>query len=123
MLGDASAFRISAVEFLYGLYAGCNGGGLKRHESEQTRVAVELADGAAAKLSEWADLNPGVTFAEERMNGGVLIFESDDPAVLSERLAKMMADGLPVSGFQRIERRLEDAFCDIVGQLQDGNES
>ena len=93
---------------------------LKRHESEETQVVVELAQGGSERLREWAEMNPGVALGEERRNGAVLIFETDEAEVLAEQLRRMIGDGLAVSGFQRVERRLEDAFCDIVGQIRDG---
>lgn len=79
----------------------------------QTVVDIVLA-GTGDALTQWASLNPGWKLVEERRDGGRVALESNDPLLLAAGLKKMVNDGLPVIGFHREERRLEDAFVDMI---------
>jgi ABC-2 type transport system ATP-binding protein len=43
--------------------------------------------------------------------------QSTDETVIASVLKRMITDGLPVTDFHREERRLEDAFIDLLGQI------
>jgi ABC-2 type transport system ATP-binding protein len=59
-------------------------------------------------------MNPGWTVVETRSDGARLAFEADDPQSIAAALRKMIGDGLTVIDFHREERRLEDAFVDMI---------
>lgn len=74
--------------------------------------------GEAQALSDWAVLHPKVEFMEQRKHGGRIRITSQDPSESAEVLRMMLKDGLQVIEFHREERNLEDAFIDILGQLE-----
>jgi ABC-2 type transport system ATP-binding protein len=80
---------------------------------ERTVVDIVLA-GTGEALTLWASLNPGWKLVEERRDGARLVLESGDLTLLVAGLKKMLNDGLPVIDFRREERRLEDAFVDMI---------
>jgi ABC-2 type transport system ATP-binding protein len=84
-------------------------------EAANTRVVINvvLAERPTA-LSEWVDMNPGWSLIEGHRDGGRLAFDSDDSAKIAGALRKMVNDGLLVVDFHREERRLEDAFVDMI---------
>jgi ABC-2 type transport system ATP-binding protein len=65
-------------------------------------------------LSEWATVNPGWSLIETRRDGARLALASDNPNDLAAALRKMILDGIQVIEFRREERRLEDAFVDML---------
>jgi ABC-2 type transport system ATP-binding protein len=80
---------------------------------KQIVVDVVLNGGADA-LAQWATLNAGWKLVEERRDGARLALEGDDVLLLTAGLKKMLNDGLPVIEFRREERKLEDAFVDMI---------
>lgn len=82
----------------------------------ETLVHVQTS-GEPAKLIEWALTAPRVKVIEETRRGARLRIESADEAVLAVTLKRMVLDGIPVVDFHREERRLEDAFIDMLGQI------
>ncbi len=77
-------------------------------------VVHVVTHGTGFSLSQWADVNPGWSLVEERKDGARLALSSEDPARLASGLRQMVLDGIPVIEFRREERRLEDAFVDIL---------
>ena len=71
-------------------------------------------------VADWVVLNPGVEVIETRKQGARLRLPDTDPARAAEVLKGMVRDGVPVIEFHREERNLEDAFIDILGQLEQG---
>jgi ABC-2 type transport system ATP-binding protein len=65
-------------------------------------------------LVEWAQTNPGWSVLEERRDGARLAREGSDPALLADGLRRIVAAGIPVVEFHREQRRLEEAFVDMV---------
>jgi ABC-2 type transport system ATP-binding protein len=79
------------------------------------RVVMDIVLASSGDaLTQWASLNPGWKLVEERRDGARLALESNDPLILAAGLKKMVNDGLPVIEFRREERRLEDAFVDMI---------
>ena len=80
-----------------------------------TRMAIDIvvAD-RPESITEWTSMNPGWTVVETRRDGARLAFEADDPQSIAAALRKMIGDGLSVIDFHREERRLEDAFVDMI---------
>jgi ABC-2 type transport system ATP-binding protein len=62
-----------------------------------------------------------VKVVDETKRGARLRIESTDEAVLAGTLKRMIIDGLLVTDFHREERRLEDAFIDMLGQIDKGS--
>ena len=76
-------------------------------------VLVTVA-GDPRPLVEWAETNPGWSLLEERRDGARLSCAGSDPAALAEGLRRIVAAGIPVIEFRREQRRLEEAFVDMV---------
>jgi len=85
----------------------------------ETLVNVQIA-GEPAKLIEWALTAPMIQLIEETKRGARLRVQSTDEATLAGVLRRMITDGLLVTDFHREERRLEDAFIDMLGQIDKG---
>lgn len=79
----------------------------------QLIVEIEVV-GSTDALAQWPALNPGWSLVEQRRDGARLALASDDPLLLAAGLRKMILDGVSVIGFRREERRLEDAFVDMI---------
>lgn len=75
-----------------------------------------LNDESAGLLKEWATVNEGWSLVEEKRLGARLALASDDQQRLSMGLKKMINDGISIVEFRREERRLEDAFVDMLRQ-------
>lgn len=89
---------------------------LQRGTSEVTFFDVQLSSNSE-KLREWVLVNPHVNLVEERKAGARIEIDSTDPELIAAILRRMIQDGLPVVEFHREERNLEDAFIDMLGQL------
>ena len=79
----------------------------------ETVVDVVVAEGTDL-LTQWASLNPGWKVVEQRRDGARLSVETADPAQIAAGLRKMILDGMPVVEFRREERKLEDAFVEMI---------
>lgn len=75
---------------------------------------------APQTVSDWVVLNPDVEIAETRKRGARIRLPTSDPEQAAEILRHMVRDGLQVTEFHREQRNLEDAFIDILEQLEDG---
>ena len=71
-------------------------------------------------VADWVVLNSGVEVVETRKQGARLRLPDPEPARAADVLRRMVRDGIPVIEFHREERNLEDAFIDILGQLEQG---
>lgn len=85
----------------------------------ETLVTVQVT-GDPAKLVEWSLTAQHVKLLEEAKHGARLRIDSTDDEIISSVLKRMILDGLPVIDFHREERRLEDAFIDMLGQIDKG---
>jgi ABC-2 type transport system ATP-binding protein len=74
-------------------------------------------------LSDWCVLQPNVEFLETRKHGGRIRLQTEDDAMVSAVLTRMLKDGLAVIEFHREQRNLEDAFIDILGRIEQGKEA
>jgi ABC-2 type transport system ATP-binding protein len=90
---------------------------LRRGSSATSLIEVQLA-GSVEKLSEWASLSPHVTFREATKSGGRIEIDSVEPDVVASVLRRMVNEGLPVIDFHLQERKLEDAFIEILGEIE-----
>lgn len=91
---------------------------LKQNNGASAVVEVQVA-GAPEVLTQWVAMNPGVRLVDATRLGGRLSFDSNEPAALAAALKKMIADGVPVVEFHREERKLEDAFVEMLKKVQE----
>jgi ABC-2 type transport system ATP-binding protein len=105
-----------------------DGGRLVYHgDAEALKHGQPAGDGGAATMAvlvsvagdprplvEWAETNQGWSVVEERRDGARLACAGGDPALLADGLRRMVAAGIPVIEFHREQRRLEEAFVDMV---------
>lgn len=90
---------------------------LRRGSGGTTLVEVRLAE-KADHLREWADLAPHVTFKESTKFGGLIEIDSIEKSTISTVLRRMIDDELPVTDFHQLEKKLEDAFIEILGEIE-----
>ena len=62
-------------------------------------------------------MNPGVRLVEARRRGARVSFDSSEPEALAAILKKMITDGLAITEFHRDERKLEDAFVEMLKKV------
>jgi ABC-2 type transport system ATP-binding protein len=75
--------------------------------------------GPVSALTGWLEMRPGWRLQETRRDGARAEFHLGDPETVASELRRLTSD-LPVLEFYRQERRLEDAFVEI---LRDGHVS
>ncbi len=80
---------------------------------------VQVA-GNPQTVADWVVLNPDVHILEARKRGARIRLASVDPEKAAEILARMIRDGLRIVEFHREQRKLEDAFIEILGRLDHG---
>jgi len=90
---------------------------LRRGSAATSLVEVQLAH-SVERLAEWASLSPHVTYREATKTGGRIEIDSIEGEVVASVLRRMIQDGLPVIDFHLQERKLEDAFIEILGELE-----
>lgn len=74
--------------------------------------------GDPSPLLDWISLRPGIKLLDKRRDGARLELTAGDDEALANLLKQMITDGLPLTEFHRVERKLEDAFVDMVRGLQ-----
>ena len=89
-------------------------------DTAATTIVVVTTAGDVAKVVEWAESNRGWRLLEQRRDGARLEMEGTDPAFLADGLRRMVAAGIPVIEFRREQRRLEEAFVEMVKERRGG---
>jgi ABC-2 type transport system ATP-binding protein len=90
-------------------------GTLRRGAATTGACLVDIiVDGPVAPLLEWLALRLGWKVTEERRDGARAEFASAEPAALAAELRRLVADGVAVTDFHREERRLEEAFVEML---------
>ncbi len=69
--------------------------------------------GAVEALVGWLEVRPGWRLIEQRRDGVRAAFVNDGPEAVAAELRRLATD-LPVLEFRRHERRLEEAFVDML---------
>lgn len=95
---------------------------LRRGSSATALVEVRLAH-SPERLAEWAAMAPQVALRETSKEGARLEIDPADDETLASVLRRMVGDGLPVVEFRLVERKLEDAFIEILGELEAAGEA
>lgn len=91
---------------------------LKKNSGAVTLIDVQTANDPE-KLVQWAEMAPHVTLKESRKRGARIEVDTTDEKTIALILQRMIKDGLEVIEFHREERNLEDAFIDILGELEE----
>jgi len=104
------------------VYHGASDSLKRNHAASMDGVGKSVIDitvaGSVEPLKEWAAVHQGWVFLDEKRDGARLELASSDPMEIAAELRKMVLDGIMVVEFRREERRLEDAFVDM---LRNGN--
>lgn len=88
-------------------------------EDTATRALIDIrVHGDPEVLAQWVALNPDVALVDTKRDGARVAFDKSDPETLATALRKMITDGVPITDFHRENRRLEDAFVDILKKVQ-----
>lgn len=90
---------------------------LRRGSSVSSIISVQLAE-EPERLREWAELSPLVEFLDATKKGGRIKINSTEEDVVASVLRRMIKDELPVIEFHQEERKLEDAFIEILGEIE-----
>ena len=77
-------------------------------------------DGKPESVSDWVVLNSDVEIMEARKHGARIRIPSAEAEKVADVLSRMVRDGVRVTEFHREQRNLEDAFIDILGQIEQG---
>ncbi|MGB0775365.1 MAG: ABC transporter ATP-binding protein, partial [Akkermansiaceae bacterium] len=95
---------------------------LKHGTDTQGGVFYDVqVEGTASAVSDWVVTNPYTEFIESRKQGGRIRIEN--PELTARVLASMVKDGLPVVEFHKEQRNLEDAFIDMLDNLENNGEA
>ncbi len=86
---------------------------LLRRDAAGGPVFEITVHGPAAALTAWLEMRPGWRLVESRRDGARAEFNDGAPEAVAAEVRRLAAD-LPLLGFQREERRLEEAFVDIL---------
>jgi ABC-2 type transport system ATP-binding protein len=90
----------------------------QHHQNTSLQVLDVSLLGDPAPLYEWLSMRPGYKVLDKRRDGARIEMESSSDEDLAACLKQMIADGLAITEFHRVERKLEDAFVDMVRHLQ-----
>jgi ABC-2 type transport system ATP-binding protein len=83
--------------------------------SEGTAAIVQVVvEGDPSSLVAWAETSRGWRVMEVKRDGARLESVPGDAAALAEGLRQMVTAGVPVVEFRREQRRLEEAFVEMV---------
>jgi ABC-2 type transport system ATP-binding protein len=86
---------------------------LMQHHGLEALIEVRVA-GDPEVLFQWIATSPDIQIADRLKNGARLRMGLSGPEELSALLRRLVLDGIAVTGFTRLERRLEDAFVDML---------
>jgi ABC-2 type transport system ATP-binding protein len=88
-------------------------------QETSTVLAVDIqVAGQPEALRQWIELHPGVTLLEMRKRGARVSVDEEEPEFLAALLKKMIIDGVAVTEFHREERKLEDAFVEMLKKIE-----
>ncbi len=93
---------------------------LKRGGKSAEALVNVVVTGDPVVLQQWALTAPHVKIEAETKRGARLRIDTLDEDIITGVLKRMILDGIPVIDFHREERRLEDVFIDILGELGKG---
>lgn len=84
-------------------------------QSHGVVMLVEIrVTGDTTALFNWIAASPGLEIADRMKNGARVKVINGDAADLPALLRRLVLDGVEVTGFFKVERRIEDAFVDML---------
>jgi ABC-2 type transport system ATP-binding protein len=86
---------------------------LTRDEGATAVVEIRVV-GATEALENWLAVNAGWRVMDRRRDGVLAEFQSDQPGDLALQLRRLVGEGIEVIDFHRREKRLEDAFVELL---------
>lgn len=86
---------------------------LTEHNGVEALVDIRVA-GDPEALYNWIAASNGVEIADRLKNGARVRIPNSSPEDLAGTLKRLVIDGVPVIGFFKVERRLEEAFVDML---------
>jgi len=86
---------------------------LIQHHGVEALIEIRVI-GDPEALFQWIAASSDVQLADRLKNGARIRLEVSGPEELSALLRRLVLEGIPVTGFTRLERRLEDAFVDML---------
>ena len=89
---------------------------LKKGASETVLITVSVTENPQ-KLAEWASLSPNVSFLDGTKRARIEI-DTTDPETIALVLKRLINEGFKVTEFHQEERKLEDAFIEILGEIE-----
>ena len=69
-------------------------------------------------LSQWCELQPDVQLVDEHENGGRISLNGEAPEDAARLLSRLVNDGIAPIDFRHEEQNLEDAFINMVNELE-----
>ncbi len=90
---------------------------LKQQDGAMAVVQIKIAE-EPARLREWIELSPNITWIETTPNGCRASLTSASPHDVAAILRRMIQEGLPVVDFHLEEQKLEDAFIAMLEKLE-----
>ena len=91
---------------------------LRRGDTSVFRLEIEVT-GAVDALVQWAALQPGLKLVETNNRSARFDFAATEQEDLAQLLRRAIKDGVSICDFHRLERRLEDAFVDVLKKSND----
>jgi ABC-2 type transport system ATP-binding protein len=88
-----------------------------RNDGARGVVVTVRVMGGNDPLLQWTAVNPNVELLEATREGARIRMLTDSPEALSALLRKMIQDGLTVTEFHKEERKLEDAFVELLHKV------
>jgi ABC-2 type transport system ATP-binding protein len=86
---------------------------LTEHTGVEVLVEIRVA-GAPEALYNWISAAGDMEMAGRMKNGARVRMKNTHPRELVDILKRLVLDGVPVIGFFKVERRLEEAFVDML---------
>lgn len=83
------------------------------HHGVQTLLEIRVA-GDPEVLFRWLEASGQFEIADRLKDGVRVRLLQPDPAFRADLLRRMVLEGVPVIGFFKVERRLEEAFVDML---------
>lgn len=86
---------------------------LTQHHGVEALVEIRVA-GDPETLYHWIAVSSEVTLADRIKGGARVRMINSDTEHLAAILKRLVLDGVPITGFFKVERRLEEAFVDML---------